>query len=204
MSYVSLSSIWEGEDNELLERMIPFYHSDNPSIIDCNWGGGRFWKNSKRKVFGCDIDEKLKPHLVCNNKSLPFANSSFDVAIYDPPHLVVPSRNRYAEFGIGTVKVPQGVYTVSPDFQPFLIEGFRILKHNGIVLAKIQDVVNNHRSQWEHINFIRSAENVGFCACDMIVKIRKGPMISPLWNKAHHARKRHVYWIVLRKGKCEK
>jgi hypothetical protein len=45
---------------------------------------------------------------------------------------------------------------------------------------------------------------VGFYACDCIIKVRKGPIIDVRWKVAHHARKRHCYWLVFRKSnRCE-
>jgi hypothetical protein len=36
------------------------------------------------------------------------------------------------------------------------------------------------------------------------VKVRKGPIVDPKWQTAHHARRRHSYWLVFRKSnKCE-
>ena len=45
-------------------------------------------------------------------------------------------------------------------------------------LAKITDMVNSHKSRWAHCDFMRMAEEAGFTVCDLIVKIRNGPMMS--------------------------
>ena len=72
-------------------------------------------------------------------------------------------------------------------------------------LAKITDMVNSHRSRWAHCDFMRMAEEAGFTVCDLIVKIRNGPMMSNKWKEARHARKRHCFWIVCRNGeRCER
>jgi hypothetical protein len=47
---------------------------------------------------------------------------------------------------------------------------------------------------------MRMADEVGFTVCDLIIKIRNGPMVSTKWKEAHHARKRHCYWIVCATG----
>jgi hypothetical protein len=67
------------------------------------------------------------------------------------------------------------------------------------------DMVNNHKSKWPHCDFMRMAEEAGFTVCDLIIKIRNGPMVSTKWKEAHHARKRHCFWIVCRNGdNCER
>jgi hypothetical protein len=79
-----------------------------------------------------------------------------------------------------------------------------VLRPEGILLAKIADYVHGHRFQWAHVELIKAATEAGFCACDCIVKVRKGPIVSPKWKRAHHARRHHCYWIVFRKSdKCE-
>jgi hypothetical protein len=73
-----------------------------------------------------------------------------------------------------------------------------------VLFCKIADYVHGHRFQWAHIELINAAIEVGFTPCDCIVKIRKGPITDPRWKKAHHARRQHCYWIVLRRSsKCE-
>ena len=68
-----------------------------------------------------------------------------------------------------------------------------MLKPSGLLLAKITDMVNNHRSKWAHSDFMRMADEAGFTVCDLIVKVRNGPMVSTKWKTAHHARKRHCF-----------
>jgi hypothetical protein len=73
-----------------------------------------------------------------------------------------------------------------------------------VLFAKITDIVNNHRSKCAHCDFMRIAEEAGFIVCDLIIKTRIGPMLSTKWKEAHHARKRHCFWIVCRNGAdCE-
>src|SRR5579885_1585222 len=51
--YVPLGSVWEGEDAELLERMLDFYPRKRPKrILDATVNGGRFWRGSNRPVIG--------------------------------------------------------------------------------------------------------------------------------------------------------
>jgi hypothetical protein len=93
----------------------------------------------------------------------------------------------------------QGAYAPRSGFCPLA------LKPDGLILAKITDMVNSHRSRWAHCDFMGMAEVAGFTVCDLIVKIRRGPMMSNKWIEAHHARKRHCFWIICRNGdSCER
>jgi len=96
-------------------------------------------------------------------------------------------------------------WSLSYLYPPFLRQAKRVLKPDGLLLAKITDMVNNHRSKWAHCDFMRMAEEAGFAVCDLIIKIRDGPMLSDKWKEAHHARKRHCFWIVCRNSvSCER
>ncbi|HYA15336.1 MAG TPA: hypothetical protein VEF33_13460, partial [Syntrophales bacterium] len=52
-SYQPLPSVWDGDDRELLERMLNFYPRTAPKmILDATINRGRFWIGSKRPVLG--------------------------------------------------------------------------------------------------------------------------------------------------------
>ena len=80
-----------------------------------------------------------------------------------------------------------------------------MLKPDGLLLAKITEMVSYHRSKWAHCNFMRMTEEAGITVCDLIVKVRSGPMVSDRWKTAHHARKRHCFSFICRNGTgCER
>src|SRR5437899_8658011 len=91
--YCPLPSVWERSDAELIERMLDFYPRQTPrAILDATVNRGRFWVGSFRPVTGLDIDERHDPDVVGDNTNMPFADGSFDVVVYDPPH--VPNQGR--------------------------------------------------------------------------------------------------------------
>ncbi len=208
-AYEPLPSVWEGSDAELLERMLDFYpHKKPEKILDATVNAGRFWLGSTRPVTGMDIDPRHGPDVVGDNTDMPFADESFDVIVYDPPHVPNQGKDRGKDFTrrFGLVLKSSGDrgYNFSHTFPPFCKEAYRVLRKEGILLCKIADYVHGHRFQWAHIDLVQAAVAVGFTACDCIVKVRKGPITDPRWRKAHHARRHHCYWIVFRKsGKCE-
>lgn len=208
-TYAPLPSVWHGEDAELLERMLSFYPKKPPvDILDATVNKGRIWKGSTRTIVGMDIDHAHKPDIVADNTNMPCEDESFDVIVYDPPHIPNVGRDGLKDFqerfGL-IVKSPiENGYNLTHTFPPFLKEAFRVLRKNGILFCKIADYVHGHRYQWAHVEFIKAAEAHGFTACDCIIKVRKGPITDPRWKTAHHARRQHVYWLIFRKGKkCE-
>lgn len=210
-AYQPLSSVWTGNDKDLLEQMLEFYSVIPPDpILDATYNTGRMWKGSTRPVVSMDIDPLVKPDIVADNREMPgVADESFAVVVYDPPHVGPQGRDKSTkrfdvDFGATVECGKEHGWSLSYLYPPFLEQAMRVLKPNGLVLAKITDMVNNHRSRWAHCDFMWMAADVGFTVCDLIIKVREGPMVSTKWQSAYHARKRHCFWVVCRKSnRCE-
>ena len=210
--YAPISSVWTKSDGELLEEMMRFYPSISPEpILDSTYNRGRFWKGSTRRIVSMDIDPKFNTMIVGDNREMTgIPDDVFGTVVYDPPHVGPQgrdkSRKRFDEdFGATVECGREHDWSLSYLYPPFLKQARRVLKPRGLLLAKITDMVNNHRSKWAHCDFMRMADEAGFTVCDLIVKVRTGPMVSNKWKTAHHARKRHCFWIICRNGSsCER
>ena len=211
-SYQPLSSVWDGMDGELLEEMFRFYATiPVEPILDATYNAGRFWKDSKRNIVSMDIDPQYKPMIVADNRVMKGVKAAqFGVVVYDPPHVGPQGRDKSStkfdvDFGATVECGKKHNWNLSYIYPRFLRQAKRVLKPEGLLLAKITDMVNNHRSKWPHRDFMTMAEEAGFTVCDLIVKVRNGPMVSSKWENAHHARKRHCFWIVCRNADyCER
>lgn len=155
--YEPLGSVWYGEeDAELLERLISLYPRKRPRrILDATINGGRFWRNSTRKVIGLDIDPHHRPTVCGNNGMMPFRSDSFDVVVYDPPHIPNQGRDRSKDFnirfGLGARSAREHGYTFAHTYPASMAEAYRVLKEEGVLFSKIADYVHNHRYQWAHL-----------------------------------------------------
>lgn len=207
--YKAPPSVWEGEDATLLSRMLTFYPRRVPKrILDATVNRARFWRGTGWAFIGMDIERRYGPHIVGDNMQMPLRGGCIDVVVYDPPHIPNQGKDRRKDFrvrfGLGEKSLVEKNHNFSHLYGPFAREAYRVLRPEGILLCKITDYIHNHRFQWAHIEMIRAASEAGFRACDCIVKIRKGPIVDPKWEKAHHARRHHCYWLVFRKSKkCE-
>lgn len=207
--YEPLSSVWEKSDGELIEAILSFYPTIDPEpILDATYNAGRMWKGSKRNVWSMDIDPRYKTMIVGDNREMiGVPSGNFGVVVYDPPHVGPQGRDKSVkrfdiDFGATMECGKEHGWSLSYLYPPFLAQAKRVLKPEGLLLAKITDMVNSHRSRWAHCDFMRMAEEAGFTVCDLIVKVRTGPMMSTKWKTAHHARKRHCFWITCRNGDC--
>jgi len=170
---------------ELPERMFAFHPSVSVEpILDATYNAGRSWKGSARHVVSMYMDPRHTPEIVGDDRVMDgVASGSFATVVCGPPHVGPQVRDRSrkrfdVDFGAMMVCGEEQGWSPSHLHPPFLAQARRVLKPKGLLLTRITDMVNCHRSQWAHCDFMRMADEVGFTVCDLIVKVRKGPMMS--------------------------
>jgi hypothetical protein len=198
-----------GRDPKVLSLMLAFYAPEASVIVDVTANARRMWDGlDTSRVTFCDSDPTVHPDVVANFSSLPMDNESVDVLVFDPPHLpsAAGSEESYeamvTDYGLAHAPTADNVAGLFPGF---LVEAQRVLRKNGIVIAKIKDYVHNHSYQWMLSEFIGAARSAGLTPCDLIIKCDPcgGNLSSGRWQKAYHARNIHCWFVVIRKGKCE-
>jgi hypothetical protein len=102
-----------------------------------------------------DIDPWHKPDVVGDHTAMPFADASFDVVVYDPPHVPNQGRDRQKDFNIRFGLVVKSnasrEYSSSHMYLPFRAEAYPVLRPEGVLLCKVADYVHGHRYQWAHV-----------------------------------------------------
>jgi len=134
-------------------------HFPTGTILDVNYGHGVFYKHTNgRKVTGVDI--RPTGNVIADNKSLPFADNSFDVGVLDPPYKRgrpgdhARGRGYVARYG----KAPMTETQVTWSYEEALPELLRVCR-NGIII-KIQDGTDGHKFIPRHVmisEWMRSA-----------------------------------------------
>ena len=205
-------SVMNGKDTDVLPILIELHSSSlNPKILDCTYNKGTMWKGLSYKPTRMDINPVFDLDVVGDFKNMPFPDKSYDVIVFDPQFL--PSDGARGKAS----KIWETTYgiTDSPDregdnvsglFEPFIKEAKRVLVEDGIILAKMCDIIHNHRYRWQHIDLILAAQKEGLTACDMMIKCdpQAGKLMSSKWQNVRHLRKAHCYWIVIRNSnRCE-
>lgn len=203
-------SVFMGKDNALLDLMLNFYAPNAHRVIDVCCNTRRMWKGSKwaKRVAYYDRDSAMNPDVVCAWDSLPDDDVSVDVIVYDPPHLPAAAASpkslaRYGtDYGLHGSAKADNVAELHP---PMLKEAKRVLRRDGLILAKIKDYIHNHCYQWNLEYFKIAAREAGLTPCDLIIKRDPcgGNLKSGRWINSHHSKNVHCYWIVIRKGRCE-
>ena len=204
-------SVIEGRDPLVLSTMLSFYAKPGARVLDVTANSRRMWQGVAwgSPVTYADIDPATNPDVVADFRALPFDPASFDVIVFDPPQLPAAaasaqsSKQMVRDYGLAHAPHADNI---SAYFPPFLAEAHRVLRPDGLVFAKLKDFVHNHQYQWTLADFVAAVRaQHGLTACDLIVKRDPsgGALKSSKWQKAHHVRNAHCWWIVVRKGRCE-
>ena len=75
---------------------------------------------------------KITPDLVADFRDIPFADSSFDLVVFDPPHLIHAGANSWLVKKYGKLNKD----TWKQDLKQGFDECMRVLKPNGVLLFK--------------------------------------------------------------------
>lgn len=131
---------------QLYARCYQLENSKNNSkpIIDVCCGSKMFWfdKNNPNVEF-CDIREikrfefypqryiEIKPDTICDFTRLPFADGSYKLAVFDPPHLFHSGEDSLMTLKYGLLKGDWRA-TLKKGFE----ECFRVLENDGVLIFK--------------------------------------------------------------------
>lgn len=204
-------SVMLARDPEVLTTMLEFYAWPEARVLDVTANERRMWKGIDHPggVVYADIDPAMKPDIIADFRALPCDPGSYDVIVFDPPHLPAaaasPESDKRFVGNYGLSHSPKAD-NIAAYFPPFLAEASRVLSAEGLIFAKLKDFVHNHSYQWMLAEFINAVKATpGLTPCDLIVKKDPsgGGLKSSKWQKAHHVRNAHCWWIVVRKGRCE-
>ena len=116
---------------------------ENAKILDVCCGGRMFYfnKNDERVLF-CDNRKfettlcdgrkfEVSPDVVCDFTALPFDDNTYQIVVFDPPHLETLNETAYMAIKYGRLE---------GDWRAMLRKGFaecfRVLKPNGTLIFK--------------------------------------------------------------------
>lgn len=194
-------------DGEIIDLAIQIHcESSSPCILDVTYNKGRIWKDSSFTPISLDIGQFDSLSLRGDFTALPFSSDSYDVLVFDPPHMPDDTgHNSGVMCSVWNDKYGLRTEGFSNSWQAFYSEAKRVLRPNGLVLTKIADIVHNHKKMWSHVLMLEYAQAAGFCACDMVIKVSNGNLKSSLWENVYHFKNAFSFWLIFRNGSsCER
>lgn len=113
-------------------------------ILDVACGSKKFWFNKKNQdVEFCDIRKEtlklcdgrvieISPDTICDFRKLPFADKTYYLVVFDPPHLKNIGENAYMTLTYGRLDKENWKEDIKKGFD----ECMRVLKPNGVLIFK--------------------------------------------------------------------
>jgi hypothetical protein len=194
---------------EVFPKILALHVPIGSKIADVTFGAGVFWKNvdlNKYELISSDIADGI------DCRKLPYENESLNAVVLDPPYMEGLLRNnKDHKAGIGSHSTFRKYYSngdevnhdgpkwhaaVSDLYYKAGLEGFRVLKENGVMIVKCQDEVSANRQWLTHVEIINHYENLGFYTKDLFVVVRQNKASITRLKKQVHARKNHSYFLI--------
>jgi len=201
-----------GKNADILPDILRLYVPEGSVIADVTFGMGWFWKKvdtRKYTLLASDNSERIfNPQVEmwstiyrfqADFTELPFRDESLDAIIFDPPYgqgsTTTPLQTVGASYNLKPCKGPE---TVGEFYSNMQEEAIRIIKTNGVVIIKCQDMVNQHKQFWFHCDIWEEWSNRLWEFVDLFVLVQEH---TPIMRHAYqlHARKNHSYFWVARK-----
>ncbi|MDM8279660.1 class I SAM-dependent methyltransferase [Ligilactobacillus agilis] len=116
-------------------------------ILDACCGSRMFWyeRNEPHTTYmdirkeiltckdrGLKREIEIKPDIVADFRDMPFADATFDLVVFDPPHLIKAGKESWLAKKYGTLDL----MSWKSDIQQGFSECLRVLKPNGVLLFK--------------------------------------------------------------------
>ncbi len=126
-----------------------WYQKNHPFITFMDRRHGKYYSQTGN----CKTDNvrvcNIFPNIIARWQNTPFKNNSFDMVVFDPPHLFTEQNKKHP-----AMATPYGIFykeNWKKDLADGIIELFRVLKPNGIFILKWCEV---DKSVDEIINLI--------------------------------------------------
>ena len=204
-----------GTNDEVFPKVLDLHVESGASVADVTYGEGVFWRkvpSGKYDLTATDIDPSRSPDSTegVDCRDLPYTDASFDCVVLDPPYAEgfyetadKPSDNNYwiKDRYVGETGEQSATYhdAVLEMYAAAGEEAHRVLRENGVLIAKMQDEVSRNVQRLTHIEVTNLYEEVGFHAKDLFVVVRPDtPTVGRMYEQ-RRARKNHSYFLVYEK-----
>jgi hypothetical protein len=195
-----LKSVYENQTDIL--QAIMAMHCPEGFDCDLTYGNGQFWRDLKAPALKFDIDPQKPEVIQASSDKLPLADCSLKSVVFDPPFLTYVRAGREGNGKMVMAKRFAGYWRydeLETHYQATIAESARVLKKQGVMVIKCQDIIHNHKMHCTHANILVWAASK-FRLKDLFVLIAKHRLPSPNRKGVQkHARIFHSYFLVLEK-----
>ena len=190
---------------DILDSIQKLYGIDR---FDCDltYGNGSFYKGKVKPRFRFDLDESLDDVEISCSTNTPLKNDSISSCVFDPPFLTYIKSGRQGNGNMVMAKRFSGYWRydeLQDHYIKTIRESARIIKPNGVLIFKCQDIIHNHKMHCTHANILSWSKD-WFRLKDLFILCAKHRMPMPNKKGAQkHARIFHSYFLVLQRNKVK-
>ena len=196
----SVPSVWS--DQLGLLAAIEALHVPGGFEVDLTYGNGAFWKGRSRPPIRLDLEPLTGVAVQADSAAVPLRTGSVGSVVFDPPFLTYVRAGRSGNGSMLMARRFGGYWRydeLARHYVATLIEIHRVLRSNGVVVVKCQDIVHNHRLHPTGANVLHWAARVGLRLVDTFLLVADHRLPRPNRGLQRHARIHHSYFHVFRR-----
>jgi hypothetical protein len=176
----------------IVAQILRVYFPDAETALDSTGGDRGFWDGSEPvQVTALFVDPERSDGATGDFRQLDYDDASFDVVLFDPPHLADSSAGALMAEKFGTVPDDEIEGVVSDGCR----EAWRVARLG--VVVKVTDHVHGQRYVLES-DWVRAA--IGQPPYDEVYQVRPNAMIDPKWEEQLSAYNNGSTYLIFRKG----
>jgi hypothetical protein len=195
-------------DASILDQLIGLHFAAPPVVLDATWGRGVIWRGSAyQPTTRFDLRPMPGVDVVGEWRELPqlFGTGAFQLVVWDPPHQTDGGERAFSKgtwsMAYGTAaRELRGHHNITHLYAGFLEAARQVLRADGVLLAKIADMVHASVQQLQAVDLVVAARQAGWTVCEMVPKMRQPTPTDPRWRRQMHVRKAWSYWICAHPG----
>ena len=166
---------------------------DARSVVDVTYGLGKFWDGSAHvRVTAHDLDPARAPDGPADFRALPYGNETFDVVLFDPPHVADGGKASIMARRYGTFKAAEHERAVRAG----VAEAWRVARLG--IITKIADHTHGQRLLLES-DWVRSTLD-NRAPYEIVYQTRRRSIVDPRWRAQLSAYNNGATFLAFRKG----
>jgi len=179
----------------IVNQMLLTFFPDASTALDVTYGSGNFWSQTTHlAVTGHDLDEYCAPDGVMDFTDLKYDDASFDVVLFDPPHIADGGDDSVMATRFSTVATQTAL-------DELILQGTREawrVCDKGIIV-KVTNHVHGRLFQNE-VDLVAEALGWNQPLYDQVHQVRDHAFIDPSWGEQMSAYNNGSTFLVYRKG----
>ena len=189
------------DQSEIIKDILKLHVPNGRIDCDPTYSIGAFYNGTgiEPPVLKFDISPQADGVVEADARCLPLENESVSCVMFDPPFLATKGKLLMEKRG-NKINLRFGVYPDEQSLHQFyadaIVEIYRVLKPNGILIFRCQDKVSGGKQYMSHVFVMNKAVETGFYPKDLFVLLAKSRLIAD-WQARNQRTARKYPFVLL-------